>query len=81
VSKKRNSWMGDKETVISSVTLSSEVPVSIHVMHRRHKNPRTGKIRHSGWIHFNRSGAGTIDGVPKLRRLARAILKSIGDIP
>lgn len=80
MSKSRSIWLGDKETVVQAISSNGEVPVGIHVMHRRKKNPKTGKIHHYGWIHFSRSGGGTIDSNRKLRRLAHAILKSIGDI-
>jgi hypothetical protein len=78
---KRAIWLGDKETVVQAITVHGDVPVAIHVMHRRKKNPKTGKIRSYGWIHFSRSGGGTIDSVREMRRLGNAILKSIGDRP
>jgi hypothetical protein len=78
---KRAIWMGDKETVVQAISLHGDVPISVHVMHRRKRNQKTGKIHNYGWIHFSRSGGGIIDSNRKLRKLAHAILKSIGDIP
>jgi hypothetical protein len=81
---KRAIWMGDKETVVKATSpafIDNVHATHIHVMHRRKKNPKTGKIHHYGWIHFNRTGGGTIDSVREMRRLGNAILKSIGDRP
>lgn len=78
---KRAIWLGDKETIIKSRSDHGDSPINIHVMHRRKKNPKTGKIHHYGWIHFSRSGGGVIENVRELRRLSNAILKSIGDRP
>ena len=80
MSSKRAVWLGDKETIVTATSSGGEVPVGIHVMHRRHKNPKTGEIRHHGWIHFSRSGGGTIESVRNLRKLAHAIQKPIGDM-
>lgn len=81
MASKRNEWLDDKETIVQAVSSNGEVPVGIHVMHRRKKNPKTGQIHHYGWIHFSRSGGGVIEGNKKLRKLAHAILESIGDVP
>jgi hypothetical protein len=84
MTSKRNVWLSDKETVVKSVSVSfidHKHVTSIHVMHRRKKNPKTEKVHHYGWIHFGGTGHGVIEGNARLRKLAHAILKSIGDEP
>jgi hypothetical protein len=73
-------WLGDKITRFES-NGGLDGRITLEVRHRRHASLKTGKISHQGWICFEPSLRGTIDNKRELRRLARAILKAIGDVP